>query len=93
MGKCLGKHSCCGSTFSIAILNGSCFLRTPSIGIVLAGDCKLNTIIIVEVSPIKNELKCLLQAILCALDELLGSGWVPNTTFFVAFGHDEEVTF
>lgn len=31
------------------------------------------------------------QAILCALDELLGSGWTPNTTFYIAFGHDEEV--
>lgn len=30
-------------------------------------------------------------AILCALDELLGSGWTPNITFYIAFGHDEEV--
>ncbi|KAF2350099.1 Peptidase M20 [Trinorchestia longiramus] len=31
-------------------------------------------------------------AILCALDELLGTGWSPNSTFYVAFGHDEEVS-
>ncbi|XP_018006927.1 N-fatty-acyl-amino acid synthase/hydrolase PM20D1.2 [Hyalella azteca] len=30
-------------------------------------------------------------AILCALDELIASGWSPNSTFYIAFGHDEEV--
>ena len=29
MRKCLGKHSCKSSPFSIAILNGTCSLRAP----------------------------------------------------------------
>ena len=35
MRKCLGKHSCMSSTFSIAILNGTCSLRVP---ILFCGD-------------------------------------------------------
>ena len=35
MTKCLGKHSCMGSPFYIAILNGTCFLRAP---ILFCGD-------------------------------------------------------
>ena len=35
MRKCLGKHSCMSSPFSIAILNGTCSLRAP---ILLCGD-------------------------------------------------------
>ena len=35
MRKCLGKHSCMSSPFSIVILNGTCYLRAP---ILLYGD-------------------------------------------------------
>ena len=35
MRKCLGKHSCMSSSFSIVILNGTCSLRAP---ILLSGD-------------------------------------------------------
>ena len=31
MRKCLGKHSCMSSPFSIAILNGTCSLRAPTL--------------------------------------------------------------
>ena len=37
--KCLGKHSCISSPFSIAILNGTCCLRSPGIDYVLVLVC------------------------------------------------------
>ena len=46
--KCSGKHSCTSSTFSPAILNGTCFFRSPGIVLVLVGCAiKINTLIII----------------------------------------------
>ena len=39
MRKCLGKHSCMNSTFSMAILNETCFLCFPGVDFVLVGNC------------------------------------------------------
>ena len=39
MHKCLEKHSCMSCTLSIAILNGTCFLRSSGIDFVLIGEC------------------------------------------------------
>ena len=33
-----------------------------------------------------------LQGILAALDSLLSKGWKPIRSFYVGFGHDEEVS-
>ena len=47
MHKCLGQHSCMRSTFSIFIMNGTCFFRSPEIDFVLVRSAiKLNNIII-----------------------------------------------
>ena len=39
MCDCLGRHQCVNSPFYIAILNGTCFLRSPGIDFVLVGEC------------------------------------------------------
>ena len=49
MRRCLGKHSCMSSTFSIAMLNGTCFLRSPGIDFVFGWEVLLDlyTLIII----------------------------------------------
>ena len=50
MRKCLGKHSCTSSTFSIAVLNGTCSLHSLGVIFVVVRDAiKLNKIIIITI--------------------------------------------
>ena len=39
MRKCLREHTCMSFTFAMAILNGTCFFRSPGIDFVFLGEC------------------------------------------------------